>query len=265
MKLYLTAALAIVSASPLPAHDPSRPGKAVQLPQTAAGPVLTLDFEHRSDVSATDVPFLTIEADGRACVCLDGNPATCRTARIPEAELQTLLNDLLVRQRLLDCQTAAIERTVREARRQRRRPQPGRDAATTVIRVRTASGAHEVRCHALGLTASQLSDLEPLRRLFACQQRLQNVAAIVRAGGYEQVHAVVTAANTQLKRQAPEAGLLTCRDLNLVDLRPDGSRYLQFSRVPDLDGLQPAGGFVMVSVYQTPGRQPEITVTADPS
>ena len=185
--------------------------------------------------------------------------------RIPSRELEILFHELVVEHRLLEQDTTRLNRAIRTTRQERRRPHPGPDAATTVIRVRTNSGPREIRCHALGLTASQLPGLDDVDDLFACQQRLENVSAIIRAGGYDHVETVLKSANVQLKQQAPTVAGLTCRDLNLVDLRPDGTRYLQFSRVPNLQGLRPAGGFVMVSVYQTPGQPPEITVTADAS
>ena len=208
---------------------------------------------------------LAIFADGRAVVASADGRGRRISGQIPEHELKTLFQDLIVERRLLEIESGALKRSVRAARLERRRPDPDPDAATTLIRVRTEKGTHEIQCHALGLTASQLPDLTDVADLFACQRRLENVAAIIRAGGYDHVETVLKTANRRLRRQAPTVDRLTCRDLSLVDLRPDGTRYLQFSRVPDSQGLQPVGGFVMVSIYQSPGRPPEIIVTADAS
>lgn len=237
----------------------------MQLPRDAAAPVILLDFEGPTGSDPGRDQFLAIYADGRAIVSDAGGTGRQISGQIPSREFEQLLSNLLLENQLLRIESAQMQREVRTARRARRRPEPGREAATTVIRVRGIDTAHEVRCHALGLTASQLPELTQVQDLFACQQRLENVAAIIRAGGYENVNEVLSAANRKLKQQAPQSDLLTCRELSLVDVRPDGTRYLQFARFPNADGLQPVGGFVMVSVYQSPGRPPEITVTADAS
>jgi hypothetical protein len=237
----------------------------MQLPRDSSTPVIIMDFEGPTGSDPGSDQFLAIYADGRTIVSVAGEPGRQITGQIPPREFEQLLSCLLVENQLLRCETSRMQHEVRLLRRARQRPEPGLDAATTVIRVRGSDAAHEVRCHALGLTASQLPELTQVQDLFASQQRLENVAAIIRAGGYDNVNAVLSAANRKLKQQAPQSDLLTCRELSLVDIRPDGTRYLQFSRFPNADGLQPVGGFVMVSVYQSPGRPPEITVTADAS
>lgn len=238
----------------------------IQLPRDLSTPVIVLDFE---DVPPNGQPqhdlYLAIYADGKVIVSVAGGEGGKIADRMPQREFQELLRDLFVDRRLLECRTTQLQHDIRSARRERQRPEPGRDAATTVIRIRSSDASHEIRCHALGLTASQLPELLQVRDLFDCQQRLENVAAIIRAGGYDNVNAVLSAANQKMRQQAPRSELMTCRELSLVDLRPDGSRYLQFVRFPNADGLQPVGGFVMVQVYQTPGGEPEITVTADAS
>lgn len=238
----------------------------IALSQDAAAPVIVLDFDDAlSAASRRDDLYLAIYADGQAIVSAAGEQGRQIKGVIPQPEFRQLLSALFVEYDLLNCRTSELQQSIRSARRERQRPEPGSDAATTVIRVRSTAGAFEVRCHALGLTANQLPELTQVQDLFACQQRLQNVAAIIRAGGYEHVNAVLSSANRRLQSEAPRAESLTMADLSLVDLRPDGTRYLQFSRLPGADGLQPHGGFVMISVYQPPGQSPEITVTADAS
>jgi hypothetical protein len=261
--LQAFALLLALSASAL-AVDPLA-GLPMQLPQDSATPVIVMDFEGPTGSDPGSDQFLAIYADGRTIVSVAGEPGRQITGQIPPREFEQLLSCLLLENQLLRCETAQMQREVRLLRRARQRPEPGRDAATTVIRVRGTDAAHEVRCHGLGLTASQFPELTQVQDLLACQQRLENVAAVIRAGGYENVNAVLSAANRKLKQHSPQSDLLTCRELSLVDVRPDGTRYLQFARFPNADGLQPVGGFVMVSVYQSPGLPPEITITADAS
>jgi len=261
---FFAAVLILVDCGGVSAVDPLA-RLPLQLPEDSDRPVIVMDFEGPAGSDPGRDQYLAIYADGTAIVAVDGAPGRQVTGQIPAREFEQLLSCLLVENQLLRCQTAQMNQEIRAARRARQRPEPGTDAAMTVIRVRGADAEHEVRCHALGLTATQLPDLTRVQDAFACQQRLENVAAIIRAGGYENVNAVLSAANSKLRQQAPHSDLLTSRELSLVDLRPDGTRYLQFARFPSSDGLQPASGFVMVSVYQTPGRPPEITVTADAS
>lgn len=235
------------------------------LPADSSAPVVVFNFESPIGEGVADEPRLIIYADGRAIASAPESNGGQVTGKIPPRELNELLRALIVEHQLLQCDSAHLSKEIRAARLERRRPEPDQSAATTVIRIQTADSAHEVRCHALGLTASQFPDLEHVQSLMACEQDLENVAAIIRAGGYERVHHLLSAANQRLQLEAPQASQLTCRELSLVDVRPDGSRYLQFARPPSADGLKPVGGIVVVSVHQRPGEPPEITITADES
>jgi len=258
------AALILACGSPAPAGEPEIKSP-IPLPEVTSTPVITLDFATSTRGDSRRRPYLAIYADGRAVVTSPGPEAAPVSGQIPPGEFNRLLRELVVEHQILQCDSSRLAEKVRLTRLKRRRPQPDATSATTSIRIRGANTNHHVQCRALGLTASQLPDLEQVRSLLACQQRLENVAAIIRAGGYENVDAVLTAANRQLRQETPQVRQLTSHELALVDVRPDGTRYLQFTRRPDADGVHPPGGFVTVSVYQRPGQAPEIAITAGDS
>jgi hypothetical protein len=214
-------------------------------------------------------PELVLYPDGRVVVTAScGNPRTL-SDQLPNAELHSLLHTLVTECQLLQCRSELLDRDVRVLRAARQRPTPGPDAGMTLIRLRGDGMTHEIRCAAVGLTATQLPDLKPLQQVYDGQRRLENVASIVRAGGYRHVQGLVDSVNAYLRESRPGTLPLTCRELCLCDTQPDGTRYLQFSRMPGPpeslpgQGLQPDEEFLMVSVYAPPHRPLEILVSGD--
>jgi hypothetical protein len=282
LMLCATYSVPIVSVGPVVAVEPSASagertvsfeprGLPFRLPSDPQAPVITMTFADPRAAALPAVADLTIFADGRVLATAEAYSPRIVAAQLPPAEWRKVQHELFVENDLLGCHTDTLDDAVRILRRERRRPQPGPDAAVTVLRICGDDFAHEVRCHAVGLTATQLPDLADIQRLYACQQCLQNVVHVVRAGGYEQVNRTLEAINTRLERQLPGCGLLSADDLNLVDARPDGSRYLQFSRLPGgrVDSRSHSGDlqtderYLMVSVFERPGRPPEISIFGD--
>ncbi len=242
------------------------------LPARASSqPMITMSFVQVGRAGNPRVtPEIAIDADGRVAVTLDARSSQAMTSQLPLDVWQHVQHVLFVEHRLLDCETAVMEEQIMQLRRQRRRPAPGQDAAVTVVRVHEENGDREIRCHALGLTATQLPDLKSVQDLYACEQCLQNVVKVVRAGGYEQVQQTLTSVNQRLERQLPGTDPLSSHDLNLVDARPDGTKYLQFARMPGstghsgtLSNLRTQDRYLMVSVYERPGRPLEISIIGD--
>lgn len=254
-----------------PTAAAERAAATFRVPRDRHQPLIELDFIDAA--SATDRqrrPELTIFVDGAVQVAQQPGSNRTLTGRMPADELQRLIRELLVTRDLLGCRTDDLSRQITAVRRARRRPAPPPDAAVTMVRMHGEGGTHEVRCHGLGMTANQFPDLTAVQDLFACQQRLENVIAVIRAGGYDAIQPVLSAANRHLQHRVPSAEPLTARDLTMVDVRGDGSRYLQFSRVASAptaatpaDGLPPLERFLIVSVSQRPGRSPEISITAN--
>ncbi len=259
------------AASSAPTASPDQGALPFRLPRDPSTPVITMAFADPRFPSPPTVAELSIFANGRVTATADPFSRQLVTTRIPEEEWLKLQKTLFAENDLLSLRTDQLQESIEALRRQRRRPPPGPDAAVTLLTVRGEAFAHEIRCHAVGLMANQFPDLSDIQRLDACQQVLQNVVRVVRAGGYDEVNRTLQAVNTRLGREVPGSGPLSTDDLRLVDSMPDGTRYLQFSRLPRVDcgtdggprGLQSDDPFLMVSVYERPGRPPEILIIGD--
>lgn len=240
------------------------------MPGDPSIPVITMAFVNLN-WNPPPVKELAIFPDGRVTATIDAVSHRMITAQLPESEWEKIQKMLFDEHDLLRFETNALDEMIDSLRRQRQRPQPGPEADVTIITIRGEDFLHEVKCHAVGLTATQLPDLPEIQSLFACQQCLQNVVHVVRAGGYERVHRTLESVNTRLERKLPGCGPLCSQDLRLVDSHPDGTRYLQFARGPylsesrgqNLGGLQSDEQFLMVSVYERPGRPLEISIIGE--
>ncbi len=240
--------------------------------QDGSRPLVELDFVDGQAADADNSePDLTIYGDGSVRVYAANTNQGILRGQIPRAELQALLQDLLVNWDLTRCETAQLSREIDVARRQLQRPIPGPEAALTIIRIYGETEPHEVRCHALGLTANQFLHLPDLQNLFLAEQRLSNVMAIIRGGGYEVVEHAANLANHQLLQRLPSAPPLSCRHLSFAIAHEDGSRFLQFSRFEPVSAptvsrvpVPPAvEGMLLVSVMQSPGQSPQISITTN--
>jgi hypothetical protein len=133
-------------------------------------------------------------------------------------------------------------------------------AAATIIRCRSAQGPVEVRCEGLSVMAARFPDFPELQRLLAAQLRLQNVAAVARAGGERATEQLAQVANQTLRTSRPELPPLTPRDLSMVRELAPGNRYVQFYRLPTRTSEE-----LLVSVFETPGQPPQVSVLASPT
>jgi hypothetical protein len=100
-----------------------------------------------------------------------------------------------------------------------------------------------------------------LEDLFAVQQRLQNVKAVVQVGGPAEAQRLARLANRRLAAE-PAAGELSMRDLQLVRDSGDGLRYVQFYRS---GREQRDGAALLVSVVETPHAPPGVSVMRVPA
>ncbi|MCA9075816.1 MAG: hypothetical protein KDA93_12335 [Planctomycetaceae bacterium] len=263
----------ILSAVPQFRTHAVEPVASLSVPPSHAisSPLITMTFVMPEQGAARQsMPEIAITADGRVSVRADARSPRTVTGQLPADEWRRIQHVLFVQNRMMDCEARVMEQEIADLRRQRRRPAPGADSAITVFTLKGATGEQTIRCHALGLTATQLPDLQCVQSLCACQECLQNVVKVVRAGGYEQVEETLSTVNQKLKRQLPGTDPLSSEDLNLVDARPDGTKYLQFSRLPattnangTLSGLRASEQYLMVSVYERPGRPLEISIIGD--
>lgn len=128
-------------------------------------------------------------------------------------------------------------------------------AGDTVIRVRTTTQLHEIRCHAAGLLVNRFPDARVLQGFYTAQKRLENLRAVTHIGGDDVANQLAGVAQEKL---AAEYGIrVPVRSENLAVARslPDGTRYCQFL----VDSRQSDRPMV-VSLFQSPGQPSRVTL-----
>jgi hypothetical protein len=135
-------------------------------------------------------------------------------------------------------------------------------AGDTIIRIRTAPGSYRIDGHAVGLLAGRFPGVQPLQQLAAAQRRLENVRAIVMAGGTPAAERLARLAQARMQAEYGEEIAVKSQDLSLVRSLGDGSRYCQFI-VP---GRTPAPGDArVISLIESPGEAPRVSVLPNES
>jgi len=230
-------------------------------PLTDTPPVMQLSFVEPDDRGEQDPqPAVTIYADGTVVVPDGSSDGISLQGRISPPRLNKLLHEAVRTQRLLECDARELEQAlIRESGRTGLAWQVA-GAATTVIRVRWEGRDHEVRCPAAALLESRFPGIDELRRIGEVQRRLQNVKCIVQAGGVEAAERLAALANRELR--SGDGLSVSIDDLQLVRSSGDGLCYAQF--IVTGDDLAANVSRRMVSVIQTPGAAPQVSVTQIP-
>jgi hypothetical protein len=226
-------------------------------------PVLQLLFEEAGALESTvTMTAVAIYPDGTVLVPQGADKAGPLRGKLSVARLEKLLHEVVETNRLLECDTEAIEQSlIRESHRSGRSWRvPG--AAATVIRVRWEGRDHEVRCPAAALLAARFPDIDGLRRVCAVQRRLQNVKCVIQAGGVAAAGRLTAVANRELRSNAGEGLSVSMDDLQLVRSSGDGLCYAQF--VVPVDAAAGNGPARMISVIESPGAAPQVSVMQVP-
>jgi hypothetical protein len=232
----------------------------IPLPEDPAVAVLELVFvDHPGTKQEKEVVAAQVLASGK--VRPQGEPMDRKSDyRMTSKRLRQLVSEIVVTHGVGEIDSARLGTSIRKACEAAGLSPEIEGAAATVIRFRTADRAGEVRCEALSVMAARFPEMLDVQRLHDAQLRLQNVAAIARAGGEDASERLAEIANDALKAQRPDAPPLTHRDLSMVRELSTGSRYVQFYRRPTS-----GSGELLVSVFQIPGQPARVSVTAPPN
>jgi hypothetical protein len=227
-------------------------------------PILELSFIEADRLNQS-VPriVVSIHADGTVLIPDAADDAPPLRGRLSRERLSKLLDDVIETDRILDCETRRIEEALtRESRRTGLAWRvPG--AAATLITVRWQGRTHDVRCPAAELLEARFSTIDELHRLCAVQRRLQNVKCLVQAGGVDAAERLAALANRELRSRSERPLSVTVDDLQLVRSSGDGLRYAQFV-VSGNAAEGDARPLQMVSVMESPGANPRVSVTSIP-
>jgi len=252
MPAFLLALTSVVVA------DDSRPtGRAPERQQFA----VSLSFiDHPGTSAEVESSAVGITADGRIFVRDQGAEALRETDRMRPEQLTSLLEELEQTGRLREIDSRNLERELRTACQTAGFAFELEGAAITVIRCQTSQGPVEVRCSALSVMAARFPDFPEVQRLLTTQLRLQNVAAVAYAGGEQASAQLAQVANQTLQLREPDLPPLTPRDLSMIRQLSTGSRYVQFYRAPSAQRDE-----LLVSVFETPGQPPRVSVLKNPT
>lgn len=263
--LFMT--LALFSAATLaPAQEgevPARNGDRQSLP------VLDLAFiEQPGTQNQREIIAMRVLEDGQVLLPNERTGRMEVVSRMSLEELQNLRSELLQDHQLDELKSERLQEEIITRCQQRGLEAEIAGAAATVIRLRDGGTIHVVSCPAVSIAAARFPDSGEIQRLFTTQLRLQNVAAIARAGGLEASVELARQANQLLEQTHPLADPLDVRDLAMVRKLPTGCRYVQFYRQPtsvkggDLAATATTEDKegVMVSVISDPGQAPRVSV-----
>ncbi len=134
------------------------------------------------------------------------------------------------------------------------------NAPISCLRVQTASGVHELQCHALSLMAVRFPEEEPLQRLNAAQQRMLNLLAVVQVGGPEAAQGLADRINRMLAREHPDLPPVRADELSMVRELSTGSRCFQF-----VQPLQQAQARRLICLFEMVGAEPVLRVLEQPA
>lgn len=223
--------------------------------------VLELAFEDRlPDGRTRESTALGVTAAGDVFVPQETLQGLVPADRLAAERLSELLAELDQQGRLREIDSARLADEVRRACQLSGFQPEIEGSGATIIRARFAAGPVEVRCDGLSVMAARFPDFPELQRLLAMQLRLQNVAAVARAGGEQASLQLAAVANRTLQASRPELPPLTVRDLSMVRSLASGSRYVQFYRSPTRTSEE-----LLVSLFETPGQPPQVSVLTSPS
>lgn len=233
-------------------------------PDPAAQPpvfVLELGFLDRTPdggVHATTALGLTVE--GVVYLPQDAGQPLAAVDRMRPEQVASLLQEIETSGRLHEMDSRQLRQQLEAACQAAGFAFEIEGAAETVIRCHANRGLHEVRCPALSVMAARFPDFPAVQRLLAIQLRLQNVAAVARAGGEPASHRLAETANRTLQLSHPNLPPLTPRDLSMVRELQTGHRYVQFYRAPT-----GAAEELLVSLFESPGAEPRVSVLMNPT
>jgi hypothetical protein len=228
-------------------------------------PILELAFVRAATDRAGAPPAVAVSilTDGTVLVPDPQDPGRPLRGRLSPEELQALLSEVVDTQRIFECDTEALSRSLQNASRQTGLAWRVPLADTTVIRVRHDGQEHEVRCLAAELLEERFPGVDDLRRLCRVQRRLQNIGLVVLVGGPREAERLTAVANQELRRRGVAGVELTSSDLQQVLGGGDGFRFVQFQRC---EPQAPHEGETqcLVSITETPDGPPRVSVTTLP-
>lgn len=233
---------------------PCAAGQSIELPSDPTIPVVELWYVDQGQVRE---PEVAVFANGRVRVNV-GEGALW--GELTVEQVQNLVSCLLKQDGIQVIRTETIQQELEAASQRTGLSCVIERAGDTIIRVRTATEIYRVDGHAVGLLSTRFPDCGCLQRLYSAQCRLENIRAIVMAGGLESAKRLAKLAEQQLQADFNETVVVTPAQLSMVRTLADGTRFSQFLIPSPTKGLSNAK---IITVFESPGEVPRIGVLPD--
>jgi hypothetical protein len=247
--------LAAVLCFAAPLSSSAQDKASIPLPANISTTIVVLDFRGGyGPPRKNQGPVLTIQADGNATVVDPTGERPTRKYTLSGAEVQDLLRVIVSEQNFFKIDLTEVSRAIEEEVRKTGVSMSIADAATTVIRVKTADREQELRFNALGTWANRYPTIQPLQQLFNVQKRLQRLIEEFRPGVRETIAFALNAVNDAIKREHPGQPPLTLSDFNYTGGETSGPHTTQFFRV------QADRSTLLAIVTRSPGMAPKVTI-----
>jgi hypothetical protein len=204
----------------------SRPGR-VLLPTDPQQVVLHWESIRPELPRVSETPQLIVRADGTVQASDPYGPGRPAQIQLSNKELQEVLQFIVHEQGFFGLDESRVRSQI-DAERQRR-GLAGRALdrlPIAIVRVSADEREQEIRCADLQACAAG----DDANRLLAIERRLERLAIWTHAGGHAGVSRALQIANDQLRRQFPEAPLLTADDLRSAKQTGDGVVELTLER-----------------------------------
>lgn len=189
-----------------------------------------------------------------------GTPEQVR-GRLADAELNELFAEIIESSAALELTSDRLRQQIQDEAARTGKPAQVRAADDLIVRLVLADRVHEFRCPAPEVMRSRYPNLCDLHQACAIRRRLENVIAVARAGGTPAAERMAALATDELQRQNKSDLRVTARDLQVVRGRPGDLRQMEFV-VPADGPSNPASRETHVSVMESPGRPPRISITS---
>jgi hypothetical protein len=219
------------------------------------GSVAVLELAYQDAGRQTPETVVAVHADGSVIV-RDPDGVGDQHGLMTEAQLVGLLHEIVDEASMFDLDSGRIQQDVRRAAERSGRPWRVSNPGVVLVRVRLRDRQHEVRCPAAEIWHERFPGVESITRLCRIRRRLENVRAIIQAGGWDHADKLSELVNRELKRAHPEARRVTPADLSMVRGRLPGPRFVQFVSSRSTSD----GETLMISVIEFPNQPVRVTI-----
>ncbi|WP_417850403.1 hypothetical protein [Thalassoglobus sp.] len=226
------------------------------LPEKGSTPVVEMWYLNGYTPSYPEVIIL---ADGRMQIMSPEGP---QRSQLPVAQVEALVKQLWTVDGLCNVETHSMNKEIQQATVQSGLRSHIEGAGETVFRIQTATETRELRCRAVGVLAVRFPEIKSVLSMAAAQRRLENVRAVATVGGSAQADEIASLAAQAVQTEYGLNVPVSSEHLSMVRALPDGSRFCQFLVASDdHDQSKPVH---MISITETPGHHPEVSMMGGP-